>query len=136
MPYIKYVAFLQSLAAVLGSLFMSQVLNFPPCILCWYQRIFLYPIFFIITAGILRNDKKFYLYVLPLSVIGLIISFYHNLLYYSILPENVAPCVQGIFCTTKQLQFLGFITIPLLSFTAFSIITLCMLILKRSDRKI
>jgi disulfide bond formation protein DsbB len=112
-------------------LFFSNVLNLPPCVLCWFQRICMYPIIALATVGILRRDKGLAYYVLPLSIIGFLISLYHNLLYYGILPESIAPCRTGVSCTTRQIELLGFITIPLLSFTAFAIITTSMILYLR-----
>jgi disulfide bond formation protein DsbB len=121
-----YLAWLTSLIATSGSLFFSEILKFPPCILCWYQRILLYPLVFIIAVGILRKDKSLPYYVLPLTISGTFISIYHNLLYYNILPESTAPCTLGISCTTKFIELFGFVTIPLLSLLAFLFITGCM----------
>lgn len=126
-----YIAWVQALVATLGSLFFSEVMKFTPCKLCWFQRIFMYPLIFIIAAGIIRKDKKLYQYVLPLSVIGWIISLYHNLIYYHVISEAIVPCSIDVPCTTKFFAWFGFITIPLLSFTAFSVITICMIIAKR-----
>lgn len=117
-------ALLQSIAATAGSLIFSELLKFPPCILCWYQRIFMYPLIVILAVGIWKKDKNIPFFVLPLSIIGLIISFYHNLLYYGIIPESSAPCVLGISCTTKFIEWFGFITIPFLSMISFLLITL------------
>ncbi len=117
-----YLAWLQSVIAMAGSLFFSEVLHFPPCVLCWYQRICMYPLVAILTVGIFRKDKQVATYVLPLAIIGWCIALYHNLLYYQILPESMAPCVAGVSCTTKFISWFGFVTIPLLSFTAFTII--------------
>lgn len=125
--YLPYLAWITALIATVGSLFFSDVMNLPPCVLCWYQRIAMYPLVFIIGAGIILQDPKLKAYALPLSLVGLVISVYHNLLYYHILPESIAPCTQGISCTTVQLLWLGFITIPLLSLTAFIIISGCLL---------
>lgn len=132
---ILYIAWVQSLITILGSLYFSEIAKFPPCVLCWYQRVFMYPLFFILTVGILRKDKGAYLYVLPLSIIGMLIAFFHNLLYYKIIPENNLPCIQGISCTTKFIEWFGFITIPLLSFSSFVIITVCMLIFRKIHQK-
>ena len=129
---ILYFAWTVSLVAMLGSLFFSDVLHFPPCVLCWYQRILLYPLVIIIGVGILRKDKFLHQYVLPLSIIGLGASLYHNLLYYSIIPESAAPCVVGISCTTKYINYFGFVTIPLLSMFAFMLITISMIIYKKT----
>ncbi len=130
--YVVYIAYTFALFSTLGSLFFSEILKLPPCILCWYQRIVMYPLVIILTVGILRKDKGIYLYVLPFSILGLFIGFYHNLLYYHILPESISPCIKGISCTSRQIELFGFITIPLLSFLAFAIITVCMIVYKRS----
>jgi|SRR3989344_988616 len=131
---ILYLAFAQSLVATLGSLFFSEVMKFPPCVLCWYQRIAMYPLVLIIAVGILKKDKLLPYYVLPLSLTGLAISIYHNLLYYKILPESAAPCLLGVSCTTKFFAWFGFITIPFLSLTTFAIITACMLVYLKGVR--
>lgn len=132
---ILYIAWLQSIVATLGSLYFSEVMKFPPCVLCWYQRILMYPLVFILAVGMIRKDKKVYTYVLPLSITGLCIALYHNLLYYQIIPESLAPCVTGVSCTTKFIQWFGFVTIPLLSLIAFTVITICMLISWKSLEK-
>lgn len=130
---LNYVAWIQAIIATLGSLYFSEVMKLAPCILCWYQRILMYPIVLVLGVGIYRKAKDIYWYVLPLSLLGLSIAIYHNLLYYGILPESIQPCTLGISCTTRQIEWLGFITIPLLSLTAFSIINVCMVILKKKD---
>ncbi|MCL4384092.1 disulfide oxidoreductase [Patescibacteria group bacterium] len=123
---ILYLAWLQALVATLGSLFFSEVLKFTPCVLCWYQRILMYPLVLILAVGILTKDRFIHLYVLPLSLLGFFIALYHNLLYFRILSERTAPCTVGVSCTTHFFTLFGFITIPLLSLTAFSVITLCL----------
>lgn len=123
-----YIAWVQSLLAIGGSLYFSEILKFPPCILCWYQRIFIYPLVLIIPVGIMSKDKKLPLYVLPLSITGTVIAIYHNLLYWNILPETIAPCIAGASCTTKFVEFFGFVTIPLLSLCAFLIVDACMIL--------
>jgi len=133
--YIVYIAWFQALIATLGSLYFSEIAHFTPCTLCWYQRIFMYPQVIILAVGILDNNKRIYKYILPLSLIGGAIAFYHNLLYYRIFPENLTPCTTGVPCTTKFFAWFGFITIPLLSLTAFTVISLCMLIFIRINSK-
>src|SRR3989344_8490748 len=112
---VLYVVFAQALVAMLGSLFFSEVKLLPPCLLCWYQRIAMYPLVVVAAVGILRDDRKAYQYGLPLSVVGMGFAIYHNLLYYAILPESAAPCRLGISCTTKTIAWFGFLPIPLLS---------------------
>ncbi|MCM2351261.1 MAG: disulfide oxidoreductase [Bacteriovoracaceae bacterium] len=105
-----------------GSLFFSEVMRFPPCTLCWYQRILMYPLVIIFLMGLIPFDRSVIKFSLPLTVLGWLIAIYHNLLYYKILPESAAPCVMGISCTTVQIEWFGFITIPFLSLTAFTLI--------------
>lgn len=115
-------AWLVASLATIGSLFFSEVMRFPPCVLCWYQRICMYPLVLLFIGGLFPVSKAVLKFTLPLVVSGWGISLYHNLLYYEILPESASPCVQGISCTTVFIQWLGFVTIPLLSFIAFSFI--------------
>ena len=122
--YGVYIAWTITLAATFGSLYFSEIMNLPPCILCWYQRICMYPQLVILTVGILIQDKKSYLYAFPLSIIGLAISAYHMLLYYNVITESLSPCVAGISCTTRFFEWFGFITIPSLSFMALLILNL------------
>lgn len=113
------IGFLLSIVATAGSLYFSEALGFPPCVLCWYQRICMYPLVVIYFVALWSEDKSYSKYTLPLLIIGGVTAVYHNLLYYDIIPDSITPCTQGISCTTKQIEWLGFITIPLLSLVAF-----------------
>jgi len=128
-----YLAWFQALIATLGSLFFSEIMQLTPCVLCWYQRITMYPLLLILTVGILLRDQRLRFYVLPLSLIGLAIAVYHNLLYYNVIPESIAPCTAGVSCTTRQIEWFGFITIPLMALTAFTIITFSMILYKHGE---
>lgn len=121
-----YTAWLISIIAFLGSVTFSEVLKLAPCKLCWIQRIFMFPLVFILGVGIIFKDDKIPFYVLPLSLIGMAISFYHVLLYRGLIPESKAFCELGISCTTKYVEFFGFLSIPALSFIAFFAITVLM----------
>mgnify|MGYP001119293273 CR=1 FL=1 len=123
--YGRHLALLQAMVATCGSLFMSEALGWPPCVLCWYQRILMYPLVFLILIGILRRDRGLHLYVLPLSLFGACISLYHYLLIKTDwLPPP--PCVDGIPCTVDYLDILGFINVPFMAMTAFLIISFLM----------
>ncbi len=121
--YGLYAAWGVALLATIGSLYFSEFLNLPPCFLCWYQRAMMYPMAIVLLIGVIRKDLKVWVYALPLSIIGLLVAIFHNLLYYNILPEAAAPCVAGISCTTQFLQFFGFLDIPLMSLIAFVVVT-------------
>lgn len=94
----------------------------------------MYPIIAILLVGIFLRDKNMWAYVLPLSILGMVIAFYHNLLYYGIIPKAIAPCTFGVSCTTKQLTIFGFIGIPMLSLIAFTVITVCMVIFRKTTQ--
>lgn len=133
---ILYIAWIQTLAATLGSLYYSEIKNYTPCTLCWYQRILMYPLVFIIAVGILRRDKRnLPYYVLPLCVTGWFIALYHVLLQKGILPEAIAPCSIGASCLTKYTGYFGFITIPVMSLAAFTVINLCMYIYLKANKR-
>lgn len=117
-----FVAWAVSALSTVGSLFFSEVMMLPPCILCWYQRICMYPLSILLFIGLLKLDASVFRFSFPLTLVGWMIAVYHNLLYYKILPESASPCVKGISCTTVQLEWLGFITIPLLSLIGFTTI--------------
>jgi disulfide bond formation protein DsbB len=113
---------------MLGSLYFSEFAHLAPCILCWYQRICLYPLVLILGIGILRKDRLMWVYALPLSLIGTALALYHNLLQWGIISEKLAPCTFGVSCATKQVVALNFVTIPLLSLAAFVLISALMVI--------
>jgi disulfide bond formation protein DsbB len=112
-----YIAFFVALLSLLGSLYFSEVMKLAP----W-----MYPLVVIFMVGIMRKDKYVHHYALPLGIVGFLIALYHNLLYFGFIPEVLQPCVNGVSCTAKQLQLFGFITIPLLSLMAFSMIIVCL----------
>lgn len=117
--------------STLGSLFFSHVMEFAPCVLCWYQRICLFPLLIILGAGLFPFDKRVVKYALPLAIAGWLTAFYHNLLYSKIIPQGLQPCSQGVSCTEKYIDLFGFLTIPMLSLLSFSTIITLLFILKR-----
>lgn len=105
-----------------GSLFFSYVMGFAPCVLCWYQRIFLFPLVVVLAVGLFPFDRGVVRYALPLTGIGWLIAAYHNLVYFGIVPENLSPCTQGVSCAEEYVKLLGFLSIPLMSLLAFTAI--------------
>lgn len=128
---ILFLAWLLVAASSLGSLFFSQTMQFPPCVLCWYQRIFLFPLVFILATGLLCHDPGVVRYALPLSLAGWLIALYHNLLYVGIIPQSIQPCTKGVSCTENYIELFGFLSIPLLSLLAFTTLIILLVILKR-----
>ena len=118
------------------SLFFSSVLEYEPCVLCWYQRMCLFPMVLILGAGLFPTfDRIVIKYALPLSIAGGLTAFYHSLLYAGIIPESIQPCSKGVSCTEKYFELFGFISIPMLSFLAFSALVALLLFLYRRTSK-
>ena len=118
-----FACWLLAAASTLGSLFFSDIMGYPPCVLCWYQRICMYPLVLILAVGLFPFDRKLVRYALPLSLLGLITAVFHLLLVAGFIPESIKPCVQGVPCTEVQIQWFGFVTIPLLSAVSFLLIS-------------
>ena len=119
-------SFLVATTATIGSLFLSQIAKIPPCDLCWYQRIFMFPLTIILGIALFKDDLQVKRYVVPLALIGIAIAFYHYIL--QRLPTLPLPCTNEVVsCTTKQIELFGYITIPLMSATAFGLIILVLL---------
>ncbi|HET7577716.1 MAG TPA: disulfide oxidoreductase [Bacillales bacterium] len=119
--YSLYIAWLAAIVATGGSLYFSEIRGFIPCELCWYQRILMYPLVILLGIACFRGDKHIIPYILPLSIIGGCFSIYH----YSE-QKFSAPsiCTAGpVPCSGEYINWLGFITIPLMALTAFVIIT-------------
>ncbi len=120
--YLPYLVWAVALGATVGSLVMSELLHFVPCVLCWWQRLLIYPLVVVVGVAILKRDDSWVHSTLVLSGIGSVVAFYHSLLQWGILPEQVAPCNAVVSCITKQIAWFGFITIPFMSFVAFGLI--------------
>lgn len=115
---IKLIIFVISTTGLFTSLYFSEIMKLPPCSLCWYQRIFLYPTAIISLVNIFRNEFTDHIHEFVLSLIGFVFAVYHNLLYYGVI-ENIVPCTKDVSCTSRQIEWFGFITIPMLSLLAF-----------------
>ena len=117
-----FAAWLVAAASTLGALFFGEVMHLPTCVLCWYQRIFMFPLALILPAGLFPFDRKVVRYALPLAVVGWTIAVFHQLLVAGVIPEEIRPCTQGVPCSQTVIEWFGFLTIPLLSVIAFSTI--------------
>lgn len=117
-----FAAWLLASAATLGALFFGEVMRLPPCALCWYQRICMFPLAIILPFALFPFSRAVVRAVLPLPVIGCLLAAVQLLLVAGILPERVVPCSQGVSCSNTVITWFGFVTIPLLSFVAFTAI--------------
>ena len=117
-----FVAWLVASASALGALFFSEIMQLPPCVLCWYQRTVMFPLVLILPIGLFPFDRTVVRYALPLAVVGWLFAVFHMLLVAGVIPEKLEPCMQGVPCSERVIDWFGFVTIPLLSVAAFSAI--------------
>lgn len=146
--WIVYALIAQVFVGVVGSLYLSAygdpIANiisgniFPidsgllPCTLCWFGRILFYPLLPIVLVGYLKSDKNLPDYILPLSISGTVLTAYH----YGTQKLGFAAletCSASVPCDEIQLEYLGFITIPLLACVGFAVITMLAFWLKKSE---
>lgn len=108
--------------ATLGSLFFSEVMDVPICVLCWYQRVAMYPLVLILAIGLLPYDPKVLRYAAALAGAGWLLALFHVLLVAGVIPESAQPCVQGIPCSETHISLFGILNIPALSLLTFTAI--------------
>ncbi len=124
-----------ALIATAGSLYFSEVAHFIPCSLCWYQRIAMYPLVFVLGVGMIRGEASVWRYGLPLAVVGLGIALYHIAIQW--MPSlDVGVCAAGVPCSGRYLAVFGFISIPTLAATAFFLIGSLLLLLRALERAV
>ena len=117
-----FFAWLLALLATAGVLFLGEVMGMTPCVLCWYQRIAMFPLVVVLGLGLLEPDGRSVRYALPLAWAGWGIALYHCLVFWGVVSEALAPCGKGSSCADADLQVAGFVPIPLLSLIAFTAI--------------
>lgn len=131
-----FTAWAASVIAMFGSLFFSEIRQFEPCELCWYQRILMYPLTVLLGIAVVKKDYKISIYSMVLSIIGGGISLYHYLIQKVPFISETAPACGRIPCTGQYINWFGFITIPFLALVAFITIFICsLLIWKRSKEE-
>lgn len=122
--YYLYLAWIVAIVATGGSLFLSDVMKFEPCKLCWFQRIFMYPQVILLGIAAYRHDRRIVGYVMPLSIIGALIALYHYAEQHIPALARMTPCTSGVPCNVDYFEWLGFITIPFMALIAFILIIL------------
>lgn len=115
-------AWLVALVATAGSIYASEVRQYLPCTLCWVERIFMFPLVFILGQAVFRRDRSVVVYVLPLTILGGITSLYHYAIQKVPALEPAAFCA-GVPCSVQYVNWLGFVTLPFLAFLAFGGLT-------------
>lgn len=117
-----FMAWMVASISTAGALFLGEVMLLPACVLCWYQRIFMFPLALMLPFGLFPLDRSVIRYALPLAIAGWLVAVFLQLLVAGVIPESIRPCRQGVPCSEKVIEWFGFLTIPILSIAAFSII--------------
>ena len=126
-------AWFVALVAMLGSLYFSDVVGFIPCLLCWYQRIAMYPIVFVLGMGLLLRDPTVWRFALPLPLVGLVISLYHVFVQYR--PNlEIISCGTGTSCSARYMLVFGFVSIPVMAAAAFLLIAVLLITVRTAQR--
>lgn len=115
------VSFIISAGSILGSLFYSEIAGFAPCVLCWWQRIFIYPQAVIFLVALLKKDTRGLLYGFWLSISGILFSIYNTYLQFGGSP--LGDCsAGGVSCSVRYFLEFGYVTIPTMALTAFALL--------------
>ncbi len=129
-----FVAWLVALVSTLGALFIGEVMGQMPCLLCWYQRIAMFPLAVILMVATFRTDAAAWAYALPLVIAGWLIAAYHTLLYFGFIAKPITPCAQdGPSCSGEGMTLFGLVSIPALSLVAFSLIFILLLLVRKRN---
>ncbi len=135
MGYELWFAFTVALVAMVGSLYLSEVVGFEPCKLCWYQRIAMYPLVPILGIAAWRSDRRIRPYAVTLAAIGGVIGFYHYLLQNFPSMSSSVSCSPTAPCTAIYIWEFGFISIPYMALSAFALIITLMVVAQSNDRR-
>lgn len=129
--YIDEIIFFFSLVALVGSLVYSNIVGFPPCDLCWVQRIFIYPQVAIAFVSTWRKEKLAVYYALPLSILGGLVALYHSYVLWG--GASIIPCTaEGGACSKIYVMEYGYVTIPVMALTTFIYLLTVSYIYKKS----
>lgn len=133
-PAALWLAFLVAAYATAGSLYFSEVAHYKPCLLCWYQRIGMYPLSIVLLAGALRRDADVRFYAIPIAAVALPISIYHYLI--ERVPSlDTGACDPTSPCSLVWFEEFGFVTLPLMAAVGFvTVIALTLIARPRGEQ--
>jgi disulfide bond formation protein DsbB len=123
-----------ALVATLGALLIGEVMGMTPCLLCWYQRIFMFPLALILGMAAFAEDRRGAVNAIPLAVGGAVMAGYHSALIAGWVPKWWVPCGTGPSCREQSIEILGGIQIPWLSLAAFSAIVILLIVYLKKTR--
>lgn len=124
-------AWLLAVASTLVVLFVGEVMGQAPCVLCWFQRAFMFPLVVILGVACYLTDFSVWRYALPVAATGWLIALYHSLLYTGLITESLKPCGAGPSCSGADMTILGGLPLPLLSLGVFTLIIILLIQIRR-----
>lgn len=125
-------AWLVALMSTLSALFIGEVMGQAPCVLCWFQRAFMFPLAVILAIACYRSDFAVWRYALPLAGIGALLAFAHVLLYAGLIPQPIQPCTAtGPSCSGAGMTIFGGVPLPGLALFAFVLIVILLVLIRR-----
>lgn len=129
-----FLAWLLALISTLSVLFIGGIMGQEPCVLCWYQRAFMFPLAVVLGVACYLSDPGIWRYGLPLAIFGWGFAAYHTLLVVGVIPTPLQPCGEGISCTSDDMMIFSVVPIPLLAVGAFSAIILLLWLVRKGAR--
>jgi len=114
-----------------GSLYYSESVGFVPCRFCWFQRIAMYPLAFMLTIEILSRRRLPRIQPILLAAIGAVISAYHYRL--QVVGETSTSCEIDNPCSAKWIEVAGFMTLPAMAFCGFVSIIILNILAARGE---
>lgn len=128
-PVLFPLACLVAVVAMAGSLYFSEVADYEPCRLCWFQRIAMYPLAAILLIALIRRDWGARWYAIPIAVIGAGISTYH---YYIEWNPQTDTCSYPLPCTYVWFRRFGFVSLSFMALCGFVAIVMLLVCAPRS----
>ncbi len=133
--YILKIVFWSALVASVGSLIYSNIIGFPPCELCWWQRVLLFPQVLIAGIALVKKDKSIIQYILPMSALGAIIALYQSFIHWGFVSASILNCTAiGGECAKIYVNEFGYITIPFMSLSIFVYLIVLKLVFYKAKR--
>lgn len=129
-----FLAWLIAFFSTLSVLFIGEIMGQKPCVLCWYQRAFMFPLAVVLGVACYLSDPRVWRYGLPLAIFGWLFATYHTLLVAGIISEALVPCSQGVSCTSDDMMIFSVVPIPLLAVGAFSAIIVLLLLIRKGSK--
>jgi disulfide bond formation protein DsbB len=127
-----WLAWVVALVATVGSLMYSELFHYVPCRLCWFQRIAMYPLAIVLLVGAIRREVAVKFYAIPIALIGLVISVYHNVLQFYPSLEGTS-CDPLVPCSARSIEMFGFMDLPFMAGAGFIVIAVLLAFYTKAD---